>query len=323
VNAGVANGARLILLVLVVRRADWKTGGEIRRRGVALQANRVHVRSIQQTRIRTTVRRVAGNAAFGLDHIVLIHKRSSRFGVALGADRILLRSRLEALAPKRSVGVVAVGALDQAFLHLVMERHIELRLDIGVALETQLRLRDLEEMVPIRAGVNAVTTDAAHIRFAVTRALEVGMLSRVAAETLRVHILGRRLGGIEDLARVTHAVHVCLTRSVAAFAGDPALAMHLRDLRVRIVSKFLRGLFVAGRARFRTNELARIGLQCLRTGWFVAFCRSSHCRGAKHEYAQQEHGANARPRKILGNLFNEQTPYWPFDMHQIPPWELS
>ncbi len=81
--------------------------------------------------------------------------------------------------------------------------------------------------------------------------------------------LGRSLGGIEDLGHVAAAIHVRLARSVAAFAGDPALAVHLRHLGVRIVSEFLGGLFVAGRARFRANELARIGLQCLRTGWFV------------------------------------------------------
>ena len=130
-----ANGARLILKILIVRRADGQSRCEIGRRRVALQAQSVHICSIEQARIWTSVRTVAGCATFSLDHVVFIHKRAGRFGVALGAHSILLRAGLEALLAERSVRIVAVRAFYESFFHLVMERHVELRLGVGVALE--------------------------------------------------------------------------------------------------------------------------------------------------------------------------------------------
>ena len=139
-NACVANGARLILRSLVVRRPDGQVGRKVRRRRVALQADRVHVGAVQQPWIRSAVRSVASGAPFGLDHRVLIHKRPGRLGVALGANRILLRRRPQSLLAKRAMRVVAIGALYQSLFHFVMERHGELRLHVGVALETELWL---------------------------------------------------------------------------------------------------------------------------------------------------------------------------------------
>ena len=102
--------------------------------------------------------------------------------------------------------------------------------------------------------------------------------------------LGRSLGRIEDLGHVAAAVHVRLARPVAALAGHTALAMHLGDFGVRIVGKFLRDLFVAGRAGVGTNELARIGLL-----WPALAAGLSPLAGAaiaaaqQHECAQQKH----------------------------------
>jgi hypothetical protein len=41
------------------------------------------------------------------------------------------------------VHVMAIAALDQAFLNLVVKRHIERRLGVGVALEAESGLRSL------------------------------------------------------------------------------------------------------------------------------------------------------------------------------------
>src|SRR5579863_5669962 len=74
VNARVANGAGLVLRRLVVSRPERLAGGKVRRRRVTLQADSVNVRAIQQARIRSPVGEVAGGAAFGPDHVVLIDK---------------------------------------------------------------------------------------------------------------------------------------------------------------------------------------------------------------------------------------------------------
>ena len=68
---------------------------------------------------------------------MLINPRPARLGVALGADRILIRGRLQIVVPKSAVGVVAIGALDQALVHLVVEGHVERRLHVRVALEAE------------------------------------------------------------------------------------------------------------------------------------------------------------------------------------------
>ena len=150
------------------------------------------------------------------------------------------------------------------------------------------------------ALVHAVAADAPYVGLGVRRTFEVRMRSRVAGQTCGVHVLGRSFGGIENLGGVAATIHVGLARSVAAFAGDPALAMHLRDLGVRIVSKFLRGLFVAGRARFRTNELARIGLQCLRTGWFVAFAGAAFAAAQSMNAPSKSMEQMHDPARFLG-----------------------
>jgi len=55
-----------------------------------------------------------------------LHARTpttARLRVALGADRILIGGRLHVVRVEGAVRVVAVAALDQAFVHPVMERH--------------------------------------------------------------------------------------------------------------------------------------------------------------------------------------------------------
>ena|ERR1017187_3575094 len=133
---------------------------------MALQANGVDVGAIEQPRIRTAVWRVARGASLGLNYIVLINKGARGFGVALGADRVLLRSRLQPLLAKCSVRIVAVSALHQAFFNLMVERHVELRLDVGVALEAKPGLSNFEQMLRIFAGVHTVAAYATHIGFA-------------------------------------------------------------------------------------------------------------------------------------------------------------
>jgi hypothetical protein len=151
---------------------------------VALVAQRVDVRHIQQPRVLRTVRSVATQASFRLDRGVLEDERPARLGVALGADRILIGRRLQVVVPEGAVNVVAVAALDQAFVHLVVERHIERRLHVGVALEAKRGLRSLQQRLFL-AAVDAVAAGAADAGLGMRRTIEVGMRSRVAAQAGR------------------------------------------------------------------------------------------------------------------------------------------
>jgi len=206
---------------------------------VALQADRVHRGAIEQAGIWSAVRRVACRATLGLDDGVFVYKRTGRFSVALGADRIHLRGGSQVLPAKRPMRIMAVSALDQALFHLVMERHVELRLDVGVALEAQLRLRDLEQVILVFAHVNAVATDAAYVGFAMSRTLKVGVLTLVATKTLLVNFLGRSLAGVEDLGYIASTIDVRLARTMATLAGYSGLAVCLGQLGVWIGAESL------------------------------------------------------------------------------------
>ena len=185
-----AGRACLILSRLVVRRSCWQSRSrEVWRWRVALQAQRIHAGTIDQPRIGSAVREVASRAAFRFDYEVLIDKRSSRLTVALRADRIHLCRRSQILAIERSVRIVAVCALHQPFFHLVMERHVELRFRFRVALEAELVLIRLQQLLTRLAVMNAMATDTAHFVFAMRCAFEVSVLPLMAAQTARVDLL--------------------------------------------------------------------------------------------------------------------------------------
>ncbi len=115
--------------------------------------------------------------------------------------------------------VVAVAARDQAFVHLVMERHIERRFRVGVALEAERRLGSLQQRFFFLALVNAVAADTADVRPSVGRAVKVRVRSRVTGQALGVNLFGRVLRGIEYLAGVAASRHMIGARTVAALAA--------------------------------------------------------------------------------------------------------
>ncbi len=84
---------------------------------------------------------------------VLIHKWPAVLHVALGADRVLIGRGLDVVVPEGAVNIMAVAALDQALIHLVMEGHVEERLHVVVALEAERGLRGLQQLLCL-AGVN-------------------------------------------------------------------------------------------------------------------------------------------------------------------------
>ena len=106
----VADGARLVLICLVVkrRRAGRR---EIHGRRVALQTEAIHVVASQQARIRRSVWEMAHGTALSLDGRMLVNEWSERLDVALGANGILGRTSLKEIRLEGSVRVVAIRAL--------------------------------------------------------------------------------------------------------------------------------------------------------------------------------------------------------------------
>jgi len=60
--------------------------------------------------------------------------------MAFRADGILIGGGFDLIVPKSAVGIMAIAALDQAFVDLVMERSGERRLYVGMTLIAECRL---------------------------------------------------------------------------------------------------------------------------------------------------------------------------------------
>jgi len=222
---------------------------------VALVAQRGDSRHVQQTRVLGAMRRVARDASFGLDRGVLKNKRTTLLHVALGADGILIGGGLHIVLAKGAMHIVAILAGNQTFFNLVMEGHGELRLDLGVALEAELGLGGLEQMILLFALVDTVAAQAADIGLGMGRAVKVGMSSGVAAEALLIDGFGAGCGRVEDLGLVAAAVHVLFARAVAVLAGHIDPAVHRRGFLVRVALKLLGDLVVTSGAGFRTHKV--------------------------------------------------------------------
>src|SRR6202161_3618846 len=183
---------------------------------MALVAERGDGRHVQQAGVLGTVRSMASHTPLGLDRDVFIDERPSRLGVALGADCVLVGRRPHVVGSEGAVHVVTIAARDQAFVHLVVERHIERRLSVGVALEAERRLRSLQQRFFFLALMSAVAANTADLRLGVGRAVKVRVRSRVTGQTLGVNLFGRVLRGIEYLGYVAAAGNVVGSRTVTS-----------------------------------------------------------------------------------------------------------
>lgn len=132
-NLDVTQRARLELTLLVVKRRDSRghAGRTLASRieigiGVALQAEQVHVAEFHQVYVGRPVGHVAGLASFHLHRLMLEHERSLLICVACKTDGVLCRGSAYLFGPDRSVGIVAIAALHQAFVHTMVERHLKL-----------------------------------------------------------------------------------------------------------------------------------------------------------------------------------------------------
>jgi len=127
VNLAVAQRACLEESVLIVETRSTRRSAK-RRLRVALQAEQIHVTDLQHMRVGSAVDSVAGLATLNLDGFMFEDEWSLLISVAGKADNILGRRRSDLLGLNAAVDIVAIAALNQSFVHSVMERHVELRL---------------------------------------------------------------------------------------------------------------------------------------------------------------------------------------------------
>ena len=155
---------------------------------------------------------------------------------------------------------MAVRALHQSLIHLVMEGHVELRLHVAMAGETKLRLVDLQQARRGCGVVHAMATRTTHPGLSVLGLLEVGMLSGMTCQAGCIHLVRRELVEPANLGDISAAVDVLLPWPVATFASCSRAAMLRCDIRVRIRGEFVRHLRMASRTGLRSDVVARISL---------------------------------------------------------------
>lgn len=246
-NARVASDTRRALRREDVCRHVRHTRCGVWRWQVTLQADCVYIRLNQQLGIRPPVREVAADATFSLNRSVLIDEGSGHQQVAFGAHDELPSSRRQRILAKSAVRIVAVCTFDQPLFNLVMGGHGELRLDVAVALEAELGLLHLEQMLRRAGCMDDVATRAAHTALPVDRALKACALAAMACLAFFIHLFSGGRGGVEDHGD-SAALRVRLAGTVTALAGHAFALMRQRRQAVRIVGKVLHDLFVTGRA---------------------------------------------------------------------------
>lgn len=99
------------------------------------------------------MRRMTRNAAVGLNWSMFVDKWSLFVCMTLDAGRVRTGRKSRLLQFEATVRVMAITALNRTFQHLVMERQIELVLDLRVTTDTQLRFARPEQTQIREAGL--------------------------------------------------------------------------------------------------------------------------------------------------------------------------
>ena len=92
------------------------------------------------------MRCVTRNAALGLNRRVLVNKGTLLVYVTLYASRIDSCCQSRLFQFETTMWIVAIATLQRAFQDLVMERQLELVLDLAMTAQAELRLAVLEQL---------------------------------------------------------------------------------------------------------------------------------------------------------------------------------
>ena len=265
-NGRVAHRASLIFLRLVMERWDCRRA-RVRRERVTLQTQQIHLRAIEQPRIRRAMGRMAAHASFYLYGLVLIHEGSRLVAVALEAAGILCGSGPELPRQESAVRIVTVIALDQPLVDSVTKRTVELLLHFLMTAVTQLRGLLLHQELAFVRVMRRVAVNTTHIVLQVHGPTEIAVFFPigVAAQTAGTDCLSGRILEREDLGLVSAALDMVFAWSVASLAAMPfrtflrvQCCYKMRGVFIALIEALGRHVFVAGFADLRSHVLRRI-----------------------------------------------------------------
>jgi len=220
VDGDVAQRASLKEAGLVMkRRSPWR-GAEGRSR-VALQTEQVDVAQLQHVRIRSTVRQMARLASIDLYGRMLVYKRSLLVRVTRKANCVLRGGSPHLLWTDRAMDVVAVAALDQPFVHSMMEGHVELGFLLEMAGVAKLGLGLYEQELRFVSVVRRMAGDATDVTLGMLRVdcIDVLRAAGMTGEAAFVDFLGGVIFKDENLANVPTTLDVSGTGTVASLAS--------------------------------------------------------------------------------------------------------
>ena len=249
-----AAGARRQLIRSRTHTVDRVVGNS----AVALVAQDVDIRHVQQPGVLRTVGSVATHASLGLDRGVLVHKGPACLRVALGADHVLIGGGLQVVVAEGAVGIVAVAAANRAFVHRMVEGHVECGFLVAMAGEAELGLFGLQQVLLRFRSVNAVTAETADVGLRMRGTIEVRVRSGVAAKAGRADVFSAELVEAADLGDIATAFNVGLARSVAAFAGHTFAGVLKSETTVGIRSEFRRDIRVTSGTGLLADEIRRV-----------------------------------------------------------------
>ena len=207
------------------------------------------------------MRRVATAAAFGFHRHMLVKERTLLIGMALVTDSIAARQSAQLRYGRGSVGIMAVDALHQSFIHAVVVGFGEIRFGGCVAPIAKLRLALHQQMLFFHRVVRRVAVQTTHIAVGVGRLCEVRMLLTfaVAAQAAGAVFLPRMLAENVNLAFITTTGNVLRPRPVAAFTAL------LRGTSPRVQSRLPMGRLCPGVVDFLVTGFAGIRPYILRS----------------------------------------------------------
>jgi hypothetical protein len=223
---------------------------------------------------------MAGLATIHLYRLMFEHKRSLLVRVAREANRILRRGSPHLVGPHGTVRIVAVGALDEAFIHSMVERHIELGFLCKMARVAKLGLSFYQKEFICFRMVRRMAGNAADVILRMHRidGIHVFGATGVARHAAGINLLGRVILKHKDLGYIPTAGHVRRSGPVAALASlmrRPAFGVQ-HSLPVRALFPGVVNVVVAGFASFCSYIFGRrssSGRRFLRSVLFL-LCRA-------------------------------------------------
>ncbi len=254
-NADVAGDAILKLRLLdAMERSDGRLEAKTRfaepeNTGVALQAKSEYRRAFEEPGIGGAVGRMAAFAALNTHRGMLVYKRPADIYMALHAGFVVAEglryhARPDPGAPsrvERPVRVVAIGAVDCAFVHPVVEGHIKLRLGFEVAGITEIPLLFREQEFRRLRAMNGMAIGTYHIVRGVDGSPDIGLakILRVASQTsIENHFRGASFNPV-DQAMIGWLLGMLAPGTVTALAAEglPGGRSRNNDLVVRVAGK--------------------------------------------------------------------------------------